>query len=64
VGLGIFYFYEMMLLTCFLRSGWDGFDDKEDAAKMTRVVKVAWGRSKQLSLLSLSALTPIGMLKI
>ncbi len=45
-------------------SGWDGFDNKEDAAEMTRVMKVARGRSKQLSLLSLSALTPIGILRI
>ena len=45
-------------------SGWDGFDNKEDAAEMIRVVKVARGRSKQLSLLSLSELTPIGMLRI
>ena len=36
----------------------------EGAAEMTRVVKVVWGRSKKLLLLSLSALTPIGMLRI
>ena len=45
-------------------SGCDGFDGKEDASEMTRVVKVAWGRSKQLSLLSLSAFTPIRILRI
>ena len=45
-------------------SGLDGFDDKEDAAEMTRVVNVVWERSKQLSSLSLSALTSIGILRI
>jgi hypothetical protein len=45
-------------------SGWDGFDNKKNAVKMTRVVKVVWERSKQLSSLSLSALTPIRMLRI
>jgi hypothetical protein len=45
-------------------SEWDGFDDKEDTVEMPRVVKVAWGRSKPLLSLSLSALTPIRMLKI
>ena len=36
----------------------------EDAAEMTRVVKVVGGRSKKLLSLSLSTLTPIGMLRI
>ena len=45
-------------------SRWDCFDNKEDAAEMTRVLKVSQGRSKQLLLLSLSALTPGGILRI
>jgi hypothetical protein len=45
-------------------SRWDGFDDEENAAEMMRVVKVARGRSKQFSLLSLSTLTSIGILRI
>ncbi len=45
-------------------SEWDGFEHKGDAAEMTRVVKVARGRSEQLLLLSLSALTPTGILRI
>ncbi len=36
------------------KSGWDGFDNKEDAAEMMIVVRVARGRSKQFLLLSLS----------
>jgi hypothetical protein len=36
----------------------------EGAAEMTRAVKVVWGGVQKLSPLSLSALTPIGILRI
>jgi hypothetical protein len=56
-GFGEFYFYKKLLLRMALATS-------EDAAEMTRVVKVVRGRFKKLSSLSLSALTPIGMLRI
>jgi hypothetical protein len=56
-SIGWFYFYEKLLLRMALMTS-------EDAAEMTRVVKVVWGRSEKLSSLSLSTLTPIGMLRI
>ena len=56
-GFGDFYFYKKLLLRMALTTS-------KDAAEMTRVVKVVWGRSEKLLSLSLSVLTPIGMLRI
>jgi hypothetical protein len=52
-----FYFYEKLLLQMALTTS-------KDAAEMTRVVKVCLGEVQKLLSLSLSALTPIEMLRI